>query len=68
MSRQDILAGETPPKWADVEDRAHAKGAAGIHTSSNPSQFGNIMVIGETQAVDSAGKLATAWATMKSVR
>jgi hypothetical protein len=67
IPQKDILAGKTPPKMGEVDDNSFKKGAAGIGTSTCPSEFANIQVFGPggPLAVNVRDKLATFWSTMK---
>ena len=62
----DVGGGQMPPKLGEVIDNKYPKGAVGLHTSSCPASFDNVIVFGESFAVDSNGKLSTVWGALKS--
>jgi hypothetical protein len=62
----DVLAGKMPPKTGEATDGKHEKGTAGIHMSSVPASFDNIIVFAGSLAVDAQDKLPTVWGVLKS--
>jgi hypothetical protein len=62
----DVMAGKMPPKVGEATDGRHEKGTAGIHMSSVPASFDNIIVFAGGLAVDAQDKLAAAWGALKS--